>query len=732
MRFYGVIGNGETLALISPKGSIDWWCIPKFHGLPVFAKILNPTLGGTLEISASPLPDYDAFSNTISSAIKQQYLEKTNILNTSWNTLYFKFLSFDFFPWKKRILIRLIKVSKQKRELEKAYVLVKFSPRAFLKNCNVSIGYEEDEGTIYFYSEEAGHNLYVASTLKPYDVLLSDPYKGRSIKIKRGDSSLEGVYGLDALMIFEVPLHSDSQLPLFLGYGDYLEEARMEVLEARKRNPLDELERECKFWKEWIAKGVNISLPDKDVENAFYRSLLTLKLLTDAESGGIIAAGTTSLAADPERDSNWDYRYVWVRDGVFTAEAFDITGHHEESRKFYEFLLKYQRPDGYWKPLYTVNGEAPLFEIVNPGITDFHGHPIRLGNAAASQFQIDSPGLFLIGFYLHYILTRDESFLRSNMGKISKSVSWIIKNWKLKENGIWEERLKKSHWLFGKVVCYAGLRAARKLLGEDCRIGLEELDRIKKTILKKGWSANKDAFVQKFESNSPLDISVLSLVFYGVLESKDVKIIKTVSQLEEKLRFYESFLRFEGDNPPFYLSTLWMARFYAKLNDGEKAFKILKWCSNNATDLKLMAERYDPILKEQRGNFPQAFSHEEFVKAVMNMLIDWEGKKIKIAPAVPLSLLKRGNLILENAPTPYGRISFIYSLLNEVITVNIRYELIEDVEIIVYIPKPLKISNVKPLKMDVEYKDNVVKFLVEKGKASLNLLIEVAQRDRHE
>ncbi len=629
-------------------------------------------------------------------------------------------------------MIRLIEVRKRKRDLEKAYVLVKFSPRAFLKNCNVSIGYEEDEGIIYFCSEEAGHHLYVASTLKPYGVLLSDPYKGRSVKVERGDSSLEGVYGLDALMIFEVPLHSDGQLPLFLGYGDYLEEARVEVLEARKRNPLDELERERKFWKEWIAKGVNISLSDKDVEDAFYRSLLTLKLLTDAESGGIIAAGTTSLAADPERDSNWDYRYVWVRDGVFTAEAFDITGHHEESRKFYEFLLKYQRPDGYWKPLYTVNGEAPLFEIVNPGITDSYGHPIRLGNAAASQFQIDSPGLFLSGFYLHYMLTRNESFLRSNIGKLSKSASWIIKNWKLKENGIWEERFKKSHWLFGKAVCYAGLKAARELLGGDCRIELEELDRIKKTILEKGWSIDKDAFVQKFESNSPLDISVLSLVFYGILESKDVKIVKTVSQLEEKLRFYESFLRFEGDKPPFYLSTLWMARFYAKLNDGEKAFKILKWCLDNATDLKLMAERYDPVFKEQRGNFPQAFSHEEFVKVVMNMLIDWEEKKIKIAPAVPLSLLKRGNLLLENAPTPYGRISFVYSLLNGVIAVNIRYEVVEDVEIIVYIPKPLKICNVKPLKIDMEYKDNVVKFLVKKGEASLTLLIEVAQRDRHE
>lgn len=728
MKFYGVIGNGETLALISPRGSIDWWCIPRFHGLPVFAKILNPALGGTLEVSASPTPSRHDFSSTGLIPVKQKYLEKTNVLATSWATSYFKISSIDFLPWKKRVLTRLIKIEKSGREVEEAYILIKFSPRAFLKNCEVSMGYEESEGILYFYSEEAGHSLYIASTLKPSYLFMLDPREDRVVKIGKRDVIFRGVYGLDAFIIFKVPINF--QLPLFLGYGDYLEEARREVLEARKGNPLVKLEEECKFWREWLSRGVNVSLPDKDLEDAFYRSLLTLKLLTDAENGGIIAAGTTSLTAVPKRDSNWDYRYVWVRDGVFTAEAFDLAGHHEESKKFYEFLLRCQRSDGYWRPLYTVKGEAPLFEIVNPGITDSHGHLIRLGNAASSQFQIDSPGLFLSGFYLHYMLTKDEDFLKNNLEKIAKSAIWIAKNWSLRENGIWEERFKKSYWLFGKAVCYAGLKAAWKLLDRKSPVKLKELDRIREIIIEKGWSSSKKAFVQKFESDSILDISALSLVFYNVLDGNDQRIIKTVEKIEEKLRFHNSFLRFEGDIPPFYLSTLWMARFYAKLSNGKRALEILKWCLDNATDLKLMAERYDPILKEQRGNFPQAFSHEELVKTIMNMLIDWGEKRIKIAPAIPLSFLEDGkHLVLENAPTPYGKISFNYSLTNNVIEVNIECELEEDVKIIVYTPKPLRVSNVESLKkynINYNYKGNIVEFPARKGDTSFHLLIEVA------
>ncbi|RLE71809.1 MAG: hypothetical protein DRJ37_04195 [Thermoprotei archaeon] len=722
MKFYGVIGNGETLAFISPRGSIDWWCIPRFHGLPVFARILNPELGGKLEISASPTLTYQYLPKTRS--VQQRYFEKTNILHTVWRTQCFNISSIDFFPWKRRILTRVVKIKKPVRGPKKAYVLVNFSPRAFLKKCEVSIGYEESEGILYFYSEEAGHSLYIASTLKPSYVSISDPHKDKIVEIKKMDFVVRGVYGLDAFIAFKVSLNSE--LPLFLGYGDYLEEARNEVLKARERYSPARLEEECRFWKKWLNKGVTISLPDKDLENAFYRSLLTLKLLTDARSGGIIAAGTTSLAAIPERDSNWDYRYVWVRDGVFTAEAFDITGHHEESRKFYEFMLKCQRFDGYWRPLYTVNGEPPLFEIINPGITDSYGHPIRLGNAAASHFQIDSPGLLLNGFYLHYILTRDETFLKNNLEKLVKSAIWIIKNWHLKENGIWEERFKKSHWLFGKVACYAGLKAIQKLLDSNFTVEMEELNKIKEMIVKKGWSSSRESFVQKFEPNSILDISVLSLVFYGVLDFKNRRIVKTTERIKEKLRFHNSFLRFEGDIPPFYLSTLWMARLYAKLNDGEKVLEILKWCLDNATDLKLMAERYDPILGGQRGNFPQAFSHEELVKAVMNMLIDWRDGEIKITPALPLSFLNsRKSLVLKNAPTPYGKISFVYSLVNNVIKVDIECELVEDIKIVIYVPKPLKVSNVKPLREDMEYKDNIVIFPARKGDTSFHFLIEV-------
>ncbi len=722
MKFYGVIGNGETLAFISPRGSIDWWCIPRFHGLPVFASILNPKFGGKLEISASLTLTYQNLPQT--RPVKQRYFEKTNILHTVWGTQRFNISSIDFFPWKRRVLTRIVKIEKPTGGPKKAYVLVNFSPRAFFKKCEVSMGYEESEGILYFYSEEAGHSLYIASTLKPSYVSISDPQRDKIVEIKKMDFVVRGVYGLDAFIAFKVPLNSE--LPLFLGYGDYLEEAKNEVLKARERYSPARLGEECRFWRKWLSKGVTISLPDKDLESAFYRSLLTLKLLTDARSGGIIAAGTTSLAAIPERDSNWDYRYVWVRDGVFTAEAFDITGHHEESRKFYEFMLKCQRPDGYWRPLYTVDGEAPLFEIINPGITDSYGHPIRLGNAAASQFQIDSPGLFLSGFYLHYILTRDKAFLKNSLEKLVKSAAWILKNWHLKENGIWEERFEKSHWLFGKVACYAGLKAVQKLLGRDPVVELEELGNIKEIIMKRGWSSRKEAFVQKFESSSVLDISVLSLVFYRILDYKNPKIMKTVKKIEEELRFYNSFLRFEGDIPPFYLSTLWMARLYTKLNNGEKALEIIKWCLDSATNLKLMAERYDPILKEQRGNFPQAFSHEELVKAIMNMLIDWGERKIEIAPAIPLFLLETGErLFLKNAPTPYGKISFAYSLAGNVIEVDVKCELMEDVKIIIYIPKPLKVSNVKPLKKDIEYKDNIVEFPAGKGYTSFHLLIEV-------
>ena len=726
--YYGIVGNSETMAFIGPSGSIDWWCIPRFHGLPVFAKALNSNLDSCLEINEVSIKGEQIFVKEEKIPVFQKYIGKTNILSTNWKSEDATYTVLDFMPIGKKTLVRLLKIEKRGRKYKYAHIALGFNYTNLLAYGKVFVKYDNRENIFYFSVEESGHHMCISSCIKPRYVIISGKRfkKGFLTEERSVIEYLSEKPSINVLFVYKVKL--GDYFPVYISYGDYIEEAVVEVKKARNIPPLKELRREEEFWKKWVNKGVLISIPDKDLEDAFYRSLLVLKLLTDRNSGGIIAAATTSFPTSPGTDSNWDYRYVWIRDGVFAAEAFDITGYHKEARKFYEFILERQRTDGYWKPLYSVDGGALTFEYKLPHLTDSHGGAVRFGNAAAAQFQIDSPGLVLSGMYLHYLLTGDEAFIDKNIEKLIKAARWILENWNLEENGIWEERLKKSHWLFGKILCYAGLYTAFKILrnknhelAENFR---QKLDIIRKAISLRGWSKAKGAFLQKFDDDSPLDVSALALVFYKILDTNEEKIKKTVEQIEKTLSIQKSIVRYEKDYPPFYLSTLWMARFYAEMGIGEKVLEYLKYCINYSTDLKLMAERYDPIRKVQRGNFPQAYSHEELIKAVMAMLIRWDDSRVEIAPAIPRSFIFKGFKV-KNAKTPYGIISYSYRAKDKMLIVTIDYRFKRDALVHVHVLKDAKL--IKSDGIEVDFADGVAKFFAFAGEKTIKLYLNIGK-----
>jgi GH15 family glucan-1,4-alpha-glucosidase len=433
---------------------------------------------------------------------------------------------------------------------------------------------------------------------------------------------------------------------LVVAYGETPTEALRNWVEA---DPYD-LPQEEAFWAEWLAGARPVNSGDAALDEAYYRSLLALKLLCNEKTGAILAAPTASFPAIPGGGDNWDYRYAWLRDGYFISRCLDAAGLHQESRRFYDFALRFQGDDGRWRQtLYTVDGgnptECAVADLTGPG----GERPVRFGNAASEQLQIDSEPNVLHGLWCHWRATGDLGFIRDRWEHIRRAAEAVTETWKLKENGIWEIRERLDHWVYGKALCAAGLRAAAEMasalgLAADAERWAAEAERVRTDVITHGWSEARSTYLQTYDDRSPIDISALALSLWGLLPAADPRMTQTVWAMERPfalpelppdrpystdtpywglqaggLNMWGGMARYDYAAVPFYLPTLWMARHLLRAGERERALDLVRLCRSGATDLGLMAEHFDPRTGEQWGNFPQGFSHEELALALLEL-----------------------------------------------------------------------------------------------------------------
>lgn len=583
--YFGIVGNGETVALIGPDARIAWLCAPRVDAFPVFASALDPARGGSLSVDLGEpvVPVY------------QRYAGRTNVLETKCRAGELSVLFRDFMPWGKRFLVRVIEIVNEGSSPREVNVSLRVVPiRARLFRLRIKLD---------------GQHLAI---------------EGPGVSVRAGFQA--GSTGGRSVNLGRLSPGEKKVLKLALAYGETREES-LRLLSSGE----GDVDEEIKFWQQWLKRAFPLRVGDREAEEAYYRSLLVLKLLTYRDTGAIVAAPTISFPAVPRGQDNWDYRYCWLRDGYLTALAFDQAGLHEEAASFYEFAFNVQEDDGRWRyPLYTVDGWKPG-EIVIPDLEGVSGEkPIRLGNRASAQLQLDNEGSVIHGFRTHYELTGDRDLLAQYWDNIRRAAQHIKYNWHRRENGIWEFRHRRDHWVYGKVMCYAGLTNAAYLAQE---MGYKEYAydwgnvarTVKNQVLARGWSEQRRAFVQRYGANAPLDISVLALEFYGLVDVNDSRLISTVNQIDRPatedghggLNMWGAVARYEGAALPFYLPTLWLARHYLQAGMFDRAEEFFSTCLRGATDLYLMAEHFDPRTGEQWGNFPQGFSHEEVVRYLL-------------------------------------------------------------------------------------------------------------------
>ncbi|MEW6202281.1 MAG: glycoside hydrolase family 15 protein [bacterium] len=555
--FYGIIGNGETCALVSHTGAIDWFCIPRFDSPFVFGRLVD-NKSGTFEIK----PIGNQVINW-----QQKYQPDAAILETECQGANGDdiFTITDWMPWGKRELRRLITPNRPEVELE-IYVLPTFD-------------YRRAEHFWTHRSRTFGGVSYENFTAKTDDQLINMLLPSAAVRLESGAEYDDA----DSALKLHIKINSPAEI--ILSYdGDSEPDTDHNAV----------LDKEVSFWKSWLSK----STYDGEYADEFRRSLITMKLLTYTPTGAILAAATTSLPQHPGTGSNWDYRLAWIRDGVFAAAAYLEAGFTEEAKTFIDFVFSVmnckpcEKP---WQPVYCIDGNPDCREEDLEHLSGFLGDcPVRIGNLAYAQLQHDAEGEVIEVLWDIYEHTHDLEYLKKHWDRVQTAAQYVIDNWMKEDNGIWELRRVKWHFTHSKVMCWTALdRAARiaEVLGHSSFSILwqKAADTIHSDLMRFGWNHKMRAFTLGYDM--PItDTSVLAIPLTGMLEPDHPKVRTTVRRIEKELVYDNLVARNIFEPTPFPLVTYWLARYYIMAGQNEKARAIIDRTIAAMTDLKLFRE----------------------------------------------------------------------------------------------------------------------------------------------
>jgi GH15 family glucan-1,4-alpha-glucosidase len=591
IRDYALIGDTRSAALISRHGSIDWLCWPRFDSRSVFARILDANRGGYFSIQPS-----------VPFKVERRYVDATNVLETTFITDGGRARVLDLMP--------------ALTEDQKDNLLLPF--RELLRRIECIEG--EVPMTVTYaprpnYGRSVPHLL-----LRHGDTLAC--MDGPEVWCLRSDVAMNVVER--GVARAEVIVKCGEKHDFALSY-----ETHAPAVYARINGATDVvIDETLAFWRQWSSQ-LQYDGPYRD---QVLRSALTLKLMAYAPSGGIVAAPTTSLPEQIGGIRNWDYRFCWLRDASFTVAALYDCGFETEGSAFVDWLLYATRlTQPGLQILYNVFGESRLPEAQLDHLEGYRGsRPVRIGNAARNQLQLDVYGEVL-GAIEEYTergatLLHDEKRLACSLAKV------VMKRWKEPDSGIWEKRGGRKQHVHAKIMSWAALDSAERLAKKGKIDGpVDEWratkDEIKRVVLERGFNRKLNAFVSEFDGNE-LDASLLYVSRVGFLEGDDPRIIGTIDAIRDKLGHDDLVLRYRSEKtddglPPgegaFLPCSFWLVEALAIAKRMDEASELFEKLLDRGNDLGLLSEEASLPDGDLVGNFPQALTHIGLLNAAIRL-----------------------------------------------------------------------------------------------------------------
>ncbi len=599
---YGFLSDCETTALIAPSGNVEWMCLPRMDSPSVFGSVLDRDAGS-----------FRLGPADVSVPAGRRYIPGTMVLETSWETRMGWVIVRDALsigPWhheteRSRSHLRSPTDHDADHVLLRVIECVQGSAEIKLE-CEPAFDYG-GLAADWAYAG-SGYNEALAKS------------EGMDLQLRLVTDLRLGFEGPRARA--RTTLHEGEVAFVALGWSEHGMPASYDEASAW-------LARTMRFWQEWLKHG---SFPDHPWRSYLQRSALTLKGLTYAPTGAMVAASTTSLPEAPGGDRNWDYRYSWIRDSTFMLWALYTLGFDEEANDFFYFIADMaEAEEGQLQIMYGIGGESRLEEQVLEHLSGYDGaRPVRIGNGAYNQAQHDVWGAVLDSIYLH---TRSRDQLPDRLWPIVKrQVETALERWRDPDRGIWEVRGDPKHFTSSKIMCWVAADRGARLaeLRDDAATAARwqaAADEIHADICEHGVD-ERGVFVQHYETTA-LDASLLLAPLVRFLPPEDPRIRATVLAIADELTENGLVLRyrvgetddgFASEEGTFTICSFWLVSALAEIGEIARARSLCERLLSFASPLDLYAEEIDAMSGRHLGNFPQAFTHLALINAVVHVI----------------------------------------------------------------------------------------------------------------
>ncbi len=583
----------HSCALISTAGSVDWCCFPRFDSNAIFCRMLDWDKGGYFQIAPS-----------VPYTVTRHYIDRTNVLRTVFTTDYGTAQLTDFMPvhhdedapiepykvGESHQIMRILECTSGSVDIS-----VECHPR-FEYGSIVPHASIDSTGFGFAHGGSGAISFYCSAPFAPEE----GGFKSRRT------------------------LHKGEKLYTAVTYESrFSHDADAVNPESIERS----LQEAVHYWHDWS----EICTYEGEYKDHVLRSALTLKALTYAPSGGMVAAPTTSLPEEIGGERNWDYRYTWIRDASFAIYGLHIIGYRKEAKAFKNWLE--------WATvgrardlniMYGLGGERRLTEVDLHQLEGYrHSNPVRIGNGAYSQFQLDAYGELMDSAHLYrrYIEPVDEEY----WAYLRRIINFVLDHWRDPDEGVWEARAGRQHNVFSKAWCWVALDRAIKMvralgLPGDVELWRSLRSEIRNEILERGFNKERGVFVQAYGSDL-LDAANLMLPLIGFIRADDPRMLATIRATQRDLTSEQGFVYryrgfddgLDGDEGTFNICSFWLCDNLILLGELDEATALFQKLLAHTNDLGLMSEEIDPHNGEQLGNFPQAFSHLSIINTAVQL-----------------------------------------------------------------------------------------------------------------